>query len=606
MMGCARFDDDSIKTRQDTSLQPVASPELSVIDSLMWQRPDSALAMLLPCFDTCRADVSRSVSTTHDRHYAHLLQAELLYKNDSAQTNRVELRQAVAYYDSLLQVADTRGVSLHRPVRRDASNASDADTQTIAFLDARAHYINGVGYYERDSIVEACREYLKALEIMEEHFGVKELVGEKARFMALTYTHLAGLFSDQYLHEQAIYFGKKALGYYQKYEATPWHMAWVLDEIGSHYEMMDRYDSANYYYHKSLSLLPDTNNLIYRDISTRLAFLSYKMNGVTQTSLNQLQILFGQSENKREALSRCAIIGEIYYHEGIYDSAWFHLKKVFQESQNIDSKKQAAEWLVDICKTKGWDSEIMEYAEFLVPFANLNENQSHLKSQITTLFQIYEQERQETLHQNKLKNALRKGGLVILGLVTAFFIGFTIYVVISKRRIIAERKTHQMQQAALSGRLKRSNSALKALKTAQEIGASKNLQQKEVFGKYEDEAICRHILSVCNDKRNSIKSTVPVSAYVNIALDDAQKAQLKQAATRHYGELFGKLKAQYPNLKEKDFFYCYLCLLGLDNTQIAVMLQRSSSTIWEREKHLQKIFDSHSKISVFLHEYMMD
>ena len=104
----------------------------------MWQRPDSALTLLLPRLDTCCA-------TEYDRHYAHLLLAELLYKNDSAQTNRVELQQSVAYYDSLLRVADTRGVSLHRPVRRDASNASDADTQTIAFLDARAFYINGVG-----------------------------------------------------------------------------------------------------------------------------------------------------------------------------------------------------------------------------------------------------------------------------------------------------------------------------------------------------------------------------------------------------------------------------------------------------------------------------
>ena len=46
------------------------------------------------------------------------------------------------------------------------------------------------GYYELDSIVEACEEYILALEIMEEHFDEKELVGKKARFMALTYTHL--------------------------------------------------------------------------------------------------------------------------------------------------------------------------------------------------------------------------------------------------------------------------------------------------------------------------------------------------------------------------------------------------------------------------------
>lgn len=46
------------------------------------------------------------------------------------------------------------------------------------------------GYYELDSIVEACEEYILALEIMEEHFDEKELVGKKVRFMALTYTHL--------------------------------------------------------------------------------------------------------------------------------------------------------------------------------------------------------------------------------------------------------------------------------------------------------------------------------------------------------------------------------------------------------------------------------
>ncbi len=100
------------------------SPELCAIDSLMWHQPDSALMCLLPYFnDTCCRDVSRNVSenanndtledvaryvsttTAYNRHYAHLLLAELLYKNDSAQTNRRELLQAVAYFDSLVRQA---------------------------------------------------------------------------------------------------------------------------------------------------------------------------------------------------------------------------------------------------------------------------------------------------------------------------------------------------------------------------------------------------------------------------------------------------------------------------------------------------------------------
>lgn len=144
--------------------------KLTTIDSLVWIQPDSALTCLLACFDTAQ-----------DRHYANLLLAELLYKNDYEQANRSELLEAVAYYDSL---------------------------NTVPFLAARAHYINGVGYYEQDSVVPACVEYLKAVEIMEERFPEKELVGQKAKFMALSYTHLCQLFSDQYLHEQAIYYGK--------------------------------------------------------------------------------------------------------------------------------------------------------------------------------------------------------------------------------------------------------------------------------------------------------------------------------------------------------------------------------------------------------------
>ena len=66
------------------------------VDSLMWSRPDSALV---------------------------LLQEHLDPKSHYAQTNRMELMAAVAYYDSLV-AADTRGAS-----RR----------QRDAFLDAHAH-----------------------------------------------------------------------------------------------------------------------------------------------------------------------------------------------------------------------------------------------------------------------------------------------------------------------------------------------------------------------------------------------------------------------------------------------------------------------------------
>ena len=132
------------------------SPKLSAIDSLMWQQPDSALAVMLEFSASPEAD---SLSE-FEGHYCQVLIAELLFKNDYAQSNRTEVLKAVDYFDSI----------------------------DNAFLAARAHYIKGVGYYERDSLIEACTEYLNTLRIMENHFGENELVGKKARFMALTYS----------------------------------------------------------------------------------------------------------------------------------------------------------------------------------------------------------------------------------------------------------------------------------------------------------------------------------------------------------------------------------------------------------------------------------
>ena len=110
-----------VETQNFASL-PHIDPALQAIDSLTWQHPDSALAVLLDyfaCRDVARnvsenngdsaADVARHVSASCDRHYAHLLLAELLYKNDHGQNNRDDLLKAVAYFDSLTIATDTRG-----------------------------------------------------------------------------------------------------------------------------------------------------------------------------------------------------------------------------------------------------------------------------------------------------------------------------------------------------------------------------------------------------------------------------------------------------------------------------------------------------------------
>ena len=363
----------SVELRYDSS------PELSAIDSQMWRQPDSAFVLLQEFATSPKADSLDAFGG----HYFQLLLSELLYKNDYVQTNRTELLQAVAYFDSLTLINDKhhtllrhcglppfKGVLEGRGIQ---SPQSPHRNDNLVFLDARAHYINGVGFYERDSVMEACGEYIKALEMLEGHFEEKELIGEKARLMALTCTHITDLFSNFYLHDQTIYFGKKSLNYYREYDASPRHVAWVMDEIGAQYEMKDLLDSASFYYKAGISILSDTNNLTYRDLVTHIVFCSYKNGEKVFSSLNRLYNMIDCAESEKEQLSRYLTLGEIYYHEKQLDSARAYLSYVYEGTKSVDSKKFAAERLAEICEIEDNLSDANEYARFLVPYATENE-----------------------------------------------------------------------------------------------------------------------------------------------------------------------------------------------------------------------------------------
>ena len=576
------------------------SVELAAIDSLLWRQPDSALACLLPYFDTCCKDAARQVSTVYNHHYAHLLLAELLYKNDYAQTNRAELLEAVTYFDSLTLNLNDHPHAFWRHCGLDPQSP-DRDN-TLFFLDARAHYINGVGYYEHDSVVPACKEYLTALEVMEGYFEEEELVGKKAKFMALTHSHLAELFSNMYLHEQALYFGKLSLKYYQKHDAEPWHIAWILNLLGSHYEILGSYDSAFFYCNQGLKILSDTTSLIYRDIETHLTYLSYKEESSPELLLCQINSLIDRAESDKEYYSRCLTIGDIYYQEKQFDSAWNYFNKVFEETQSIESKKLAAERLVEICKAQDKEFEAMEYADYLVPFATMGEEQSVLKSQLTEQYKNYVQSRLERERQKEKMKSQRLTMVIVSLLILMSFIIILYHRNKRKKhnletQIAAERHSHQIQQDALSGRLKQKNKEVRELQDQIKQQNDRDAAVETTIS-FAEEPICRLIME--RVKEGQFKSQMDCSIYKDFALSKEQLMALHSAANRHFSHFTERLAQAYPDLTKSDLDYCCLYLLGLTDADVAALMQRAYNTVNERNNKLRRIFNCKSTISATL------
>ena len=602
-----------IETRHGTSLPSAVSPQLQAVDSLMWTRPDSALALLPDCRDGVH-----TVSTAYDRHYANLLLSELLYKNEYGQTNREELLEAVDYFDSLTMVTDTRGVSLHRPARRDTSkyevfdgvNVSATDAQTLAFLDARAHYINGVGCYERDSVVEACKEYLTALEMMEGRFEDKELVGKKAQFMTYIYNRLGDMFEEQLLAEPAIACYKQALFYCRRKPSSKYGVPVLLYHLGVQFDITSQRDSAAFYYDAALANMPDSDNIHYRDIIVNKTIFAYYNSGYSSDSLiNDLKHLAEISADEGEKAIRLWTLGNILFEDKQYDSARVYLETVFERQKDLTAKIMAAENLCSIYQMEGDSTKAQKYGSFLSNFTTSEIENNIDISRINEMFKEHLAYNQGKQFEERRAETIKWMLCIIIPMIVVLALTIIVLAKHKSKKLLKERDKRyaqtmeteryalRMEQAALSGRLKSKNKEVQELKD--QIKQFDDLAGKtDSVASFNEEPICRLIMERVNE--GQFKAKIDCKIYKSYALDKQQLLDLRVAADRHFSQFTLRLRKAYPKLTNIDVDYCCLYLLNLTYADVSALMQRAYNTVVGRDSKIQTIIGSEKPLPVVL------
>ena len=568
------------------------SPSLSAIDSLMWRQPDSAFAALQQFAASPMAD-SLDV---FNGHYCQLLISELLYKNDWGQSNRPALQQAVIFFDSLCSRDAARHVSTN---------------DIIFFLDARAHYINGVGYYEQNDMASACTEYIKALETMESHFDKKKLIGHKARFMALTYNRLGDMFSEQFMMEPAITCYENALVYCRIEPTSPQGVSNILSRIGLQYEMLGDKEKMGDYYGQAIKEMPVSNNLSYRDLVTSKALVDYQLGLGIEHSLDVLRQVLADADDEGEKLTRFLTMGAIFAEEGIYDSAIFYLEPVFFYAEDQLSQIQAAEHLMAFYDSLGENEKADQCMRFLAQRKKIEGQSKASVSQLENLFKAYTDRKQQREAEEARKKSIRKTVETIVPITV--MVAILIFVVLKVRskkqlkqqqaeadRILEETgNLHKIQQSALSNRLKQSNEELRELKDQiRQQTDNMNLKPEAQALSFSDEPICRLIMERVNE--GQFKAQIDCIIYKDYALDKDQLSALRKAVDRHFNQFTIRISKAYPELTRLDLDYCCLYLLGLSDADLSALMQRAYNTVNERNSKLRRIFCTENAISITL------
>ena len=639
---CTQHSDNLVETRFIASPTIVASPQLQAIDSLMWQRPDSALTVLLNYLNDDSRDVARRVSTdeTFDNHYANLLLAELLYKNDYAQTNRTKLLQAVPYFDSITSILNDHPHASWRHGGLEPPSPERNDN--LIFLDARAHYINGVGYYERDSVVEACKEYLKTLEVMEGRFEEKELTGKKAIFMTYTYNRLSELFSAQFMAEAAILCCEQSLALSRTTPVSPFSISNALLRLGMQYDKKGEKSLAKNYYEQAIEALPNTHNLIYRDIASIKALCDYQLGEGIEEPLNTLKKVISMVDNESEKLARLLTVGVIFCEDGLYDSALYYLEPVFEKNNDIISKIQAANYLRIIYDSLEDKEKSDECTRFIADYKKSEGENKALVSKLEDIFQIHRTKKQEKQAEEARAKSIRRTIGIIVPIVVVVVLGILVLAKLKSRKLLkkqqeeadkklgktkqeheqeirfwqaetektrkrheeeleSERLAYRTEQEALRKSLKQHEERVKELETKHEHYHSEVVQQELAFS---NEPICRKIKDSISDLHLTARSNY--GDYYYVKLDKADSVALGEAVARHFPNFRTILRSLLPKIDSKDLLMCYLYLLHLNNQQIAVLQQCHNSTIHRRSEQLQKDLKTNVPLPEFIRNLAYD
>ena len=506
------------------------------VDSLMQRDPQAALDTL----------VGGTLSGTDLGDYYTLLVSEALFKTYNEQQMRGGLMEAMHAFDSL--------------------HALYPDSDGYALLSARSHYMNGVGYYENDSLVPACQEYLTAIDIMERHFDEDQLVGYKAKLMALTYGRLGDLFSSQYMMRPAIDCLNNALHYCSIEPTSKYCVPRNLYLLGLQYDKLEQYDSAMYYYDRSLQLLDDTDNIVYKDIFLHKNFIDYKLNGFSEASLEGMRRFADLSKDDNESIIWDIVVGHILYSERRYEEAKPYLEAVMKHSEDDVAKVISAEYLYKINGDFGNRDEEAGFAKYLADNKKFNEADKALVSELNYVYEVnrHRDEKRASAWQITLVISI----IIAVGLIILFAYGY------NKRMRIANVSTT-------------------------ETSNNKEEQENEVVERsFYDEPICKEILGIVKD--NSFKARVNYKEYKEFALDDKQFLKLRTVTNLHYNDLTNTLKNQFPELTIDDVNYCCLYLLGLKTADISALMHKEYSTTRYRKEKIKNVLKSGSNIPTAL------
>ena len=522
---------------------------------------------------------------------------------------------------------------------------------TVDFSCAKAHYYHAVGLTEKDDIVGACEHYLIALEIMEPlvetspqwrlmandkslktkgkgrkaHGSLLEAHSseyERIRFVSLIYTRLGQIFYNNNYCDLSILKYKKSLELINVLQNND-SKGVVLKFIGNSYQLLNKPDSALFYYNKSLEINSNHTNRL--DIEKSIAQILFDK-GEKDSAYILIKNNINKIVNYGSKESYYAVLGEMYYKDFKYDSAIFYLEKSIK-NQNYYTRQLSSQKLSAIYDSIG-DYENKAYYDNIISDLSVKGFNTFVKNnQLQNIYNKYKERKYEkgiAVNKEKTKRiVISLTVILILSFTATLFIRYmykckqkeysnslkekeesllTKDIIIKQRELEIKEYNKEIEDnkqiisdkdslvslaiECLEMRKKEISDKDKIIRKQQKELANAYQDNKPSFNRYYESEICEIILS---KKENEY---VPLST--------KELTLLLESANNNLGGIINTLNLKYTQLDKDDMYLICLILLHINKSGLPYLLNRSRKNIWERTKRIKTIMNIGKKEDLFL------
>lgn len=354
----------------------------------------------------------------------------------------------------------------------------------------------------------------------------------------------------------------------------------IYDNIGSIYEDMSRYDSAHYYFFKSLCV-----NKKYGDINYQIV------------NLNN--------------------IGDIYRKKSLIDLALTYTDSALTLAYQYDIDYQKRSAHRDLSKLYAFISDFelaFRHADSAYHIYSNMINEENIR-RMNLLHALYESERQENmieiLEQDKKINRLLRAGMIGVFLV---FVVVTVLIVRSQRIKIArdkkiiEQKNHIMAQNSALADLEKNNAQLKEERLHAEIKNQKLTEQKlQQNLELKSQLVTSQALQIIrknnflenlkqelqqikiSEKAERFDRINSLMKYINQDIsNDENWNDFNMIFSQVHKDFFSNLLNKYPDISAAEVRLCSLIKLNLQSSEIATILGISRESLRIARHRLRK------------------